>query len=188
MGNYGQDGGSYANNSTTYTTEVTIAPPVATITPAQGQTSFIWEHRDDNQASGRTNHTDKTQFSDEDIAVKIDAYSVEDLDACSMHTYHIVEQIGGIELNSASVTSAIGSGTTFENISVSKGDFQGSILLSWNVKRLANQSNPETYLIERRVINQDDDSWQKMTTMDSDKTFRDSQSQASAWKSDGSRA
>jgi hypothetical protein len=41
---------------------------VATITPAQGQTSFIWEHRDDNQASGRTNHTDKTQFSDEDIA------------------------------------------------------------------------------------------------------------------------
>ena len=146
---------------------------VATITPATGQTSFKWEHRDDNQATGRTDYTDKAAFSQEDIDANIDAYTVEDLDACNVHTYRVVGQIDDTELNSAEQRDkAIGGGTTFENFVCSKGDNQGSVLLTWNVKRLKNQA-AENYVIERRVLSQEnnEDSWQKLTTLDSDKTF-----------------
>ena len=133
---------------------------VQTITPAEGQTSFTWEHRDNNALAGQGR---------QDYAT----YSEEDLDACTMYTYRVVGQIDGKELNSATqADKAIGAGTTYENFVCSKGDNQGSVLLTWNVKRLKNQA-AETYVIERRVMTQDasEDSWQKLTTLDSDKTF-----------------
>ena len=141
---------------------------VVTITPAEGQTSFKWEHRDVNGAT-RTNY-DQSQTSE----TGLDAYSTEDLDACNLHTYRIVGQIDDKELNSGTVSDkAIGAGTTYENFVASKGDNQGSVLLTWNVRRLANQTQAETYVIERRVMkaDNDDEGWQKLTTLDSDKTF-----------------
>ena len=86
----------------------------------------------------------------------------------------MVGQISGVELNSAiQKDKAIGAGTTYENFVCSKGDNQGSVLLTWNVRRLAHQTQAETYIIERRVMTQgnDDEGWQKLTTLDSDKTF-----------------
>ncbi len=130
---------------------------VTTITPTENQTSFSWEHRDNNKATKRTNYS---------------AYSEEDLDVCSPHTYRVVGQIDGKELNSATVKDlAVNSGTSFENIECSKGEYQGTVLLKWNVKPLEN-SKP-TYVIERRVLSQEDneEAWQKLTTLDSDKTF-----------------
>ena len=142
---------------------------VATITPAEGQTSFKWEHRDINGATERINYT-QAQTSE----TGLDAYSTENLDACNLYTYRVVGQISDVELNSATQKDkAIGSGTTYENFVCSKGDNQGSVLLTWNVKRLKNQAQAETYIIERRVMtqNNDDEGWQKLTTLDSDKTF-----------------
>jgi len=133
---------------------------VQTIIPAEGQTSFTWEHRDNDALAGQGR---------QDYAT----YSEEDLDACTMYTYRVVGQIDDKELNSATqADKAIGAGTTYENFVCSKGDNQGSVLLTWNVKRLKNQA-AETYVIERRVMTQDasEDSWQKLTTLDSDKTF-----------------
>ena len=150
---------------------------VQTITPAEGQTTFKWEHRDVNGASGRTNYTQaqtQEQIANNEVEAGLDAYSTEDLDACTMYTYRVVGQIDGKELNSATqADKAIGAGTTYENFVCSKGDNQGSVLLTWNVRRLANQTQAETYIIERRVMTQDasEDSWQKLTTLDSDKTF-----------------
>lgn len=142
---------------------------VATITPAEGQTSFKWEHRDVNGATERVNYT-QAQTNE----AGLDAYSTEDLDACNLYTYRVVGQISGVELNSAiQKDKAIGAGTTYENFVCSKGDNQGSVLLTWNVRRLAHQTQAETYIIERRVMTQgnDDEGWQKLTTLDSDKTF-----------------
>ena len=57
-----------------------------------------------------------------------------------MYTYRVVGQIDGKELNSATqADKAIGAGTVYENFDVSKGDFQGSVLLTWNVRRLEGQ-------------------------------------------------
>ena len=134
---------------------------VHTITPAEGQTSFTWEHRDNDALAGQGRQD-------------YDTCSEEDLDACTMYTYRVVGQIDDKELNSATqADKAIGAGTTYENFVCSKGDNQGSVLLTWNVKRLKNQGAAETYVIERRVMTQDasEDSWQKLTTLDSDKTF-----------------
>ena len=134
----------------------------ATITPAEGQTEFTWEHRDNDELEKLppVHHNNE--------------YTEEDLDACTMFTYRVVGQIDDKALNSAEERDkAIGAGTTFDNFVASKGDNQGSVLLTWNVKRLEGQSQAETYVIERRVKSQvdDEDAWQKMTTLDSDKTF-----------------
>ncbi|MBR4533114.1 MAG: hypothetical protein IKO85_01005 [Bacteroidaceae bacterium] len=142
---------------------------VVTITPAEGQTSFKWEHRDANGATERINYT-QAQTSE----AGLDAYSTEELDACNLHTYRVVGQIDDKELNSGTVNDkSIGAGTTYENFVCSKGDNQGSVLLTWNVRRLAHQTQAETYIIERRVMkaDNDDEGWQKLTTLDSDKTF-----------------
>ena len=133
----------------------------ATITPSENQTTFTWEHRDNNALAGKD-------------PVHHEGYTEEDLDACTMFNYRVVGQIDGKELNSVEeCNKAIGAGTTYENFTASKGDNQGSVLLTWNVKHLAGQSSAETYVIERRVVTQeeDEDAWQKLTTLDSDKTF-----------------
>ena len=143
---------------------------VQTITPVEGQTSFKWEHRDNDELNGK----DRVNYNQQQTVEEgLDAYSEEDLDACTAYTYRVVGQIDGKALNSATqANKAIGAGTTFENFVCSKGDNQGSVLLTWNVKRLEND-DAETYVIERRVMkaDNDDEGWQKLTTLDSDKTF-----------------
>ena len=130
---------------------------VTTITPTNNQTAFKWEHRDNNDATSRTS-TQK--------------YSEEDLDACTPHTYRIVGAIGSKELNSAELKNmAINGGTTFLSIDASKGEFSGHVQLTWNVKRLSNQSADETYTVERRSLTPDygDGSWETVTVFDSNK-------------------
>ena len=130
---------------------------VTTISPTDNQTDFSWEHRDNDDATSRT----------DDVK-----YSEEDLDACSPHTYRIVGQIDGKQLNSAELKDlAIGGGTTFLSIDASKGEFPGHVQLTWNVKRLDNQSADETYIVERLSLTPGfgDDSWETISTFDSNK-------------------
>ena len=81
---------------------------VQTITPAEGQTSFKWEHRDNDALAGLDRVNYNQQQTEED---GLDAYSEEDLDACTAYDYRVVGQIDGKALNSATqANKAIGAG------------------------------------------------------------------------------
>lgn len=113
--------------------------PVYTITPADNQTSFQWEHRRDVNHAERQNGVDGTIY-----------YTSESgLDVCSPHNYRIEGVIGETVLNTATVNNkSIGGGTLFEFFRATKGVYPGIVKLSW--KAILGSQTAKTYIVERK--------------------------------------
>ena len=136
--------------------------PIYTLTPADNQSSFRWEHRTTDQHANRQNKVD---------AATGVPYTEEPLSACSPRTYRIVGVIGEAALNTYSVSKkAIGEATKFYALDASKGVYEGSVKLSWHVNQ-SGIANAKTYIIDRRRAEQTSEAWETLTRLSSSEEY-----------------
>ena len=136
---------------------------VYTINPLDMQTDFRWEHVTTNE------HEELQNNFDEEKGI---LYSYEPLNACEPHNYHIEGLIGDVVLNEVSVENkAIGTATKFLSFDASKGIYEGSVKLSWQVDRQGS-TLAKTYIVERRESDKDNN-WIRLTSMSSDNDYPD---------------
>ena len=134
--------------------------PIYTITPANQQTSYQWEHRTTDQ------HTERQNFMDGNIP-----YTEEPLNACAPHNYRIDAVIGSTVVNSMTLTKkAIGKGTQFYSIEATKGAYPGTVKLQWRVN-LQGSTVAKTYIVERRRAEKSGESWTTLNRMSSTEEY-----------------
>ena len=136
--------------------------PIYTLTPADNQSSFRWEHRTTDQHANRQNKVD---------AATGVPYTEEPLSACAPRTYRIEGVIGDAVLNTYSVSKkAIGEATKFYALDASKGVYEGSVKLSWHVGQQG-VTNAKTYIIDRRHAEQENEAWETLTRLSSSEEY-----------------
>ncbi len=136
--------------------------PIYTLTPADNQSSFRWEHRTTDQHANRQNKVD---------AATSVPYTEEPLSACSPRNYRIEGVIGDAVLNTNSVSKkAVGEATKFYALDASKGVYEGSVKLSWHVNQQGT-TNAKTYIIERRRAEQESEAWETLTRLSSSEEY-----------------
>jgi hypothetical protein len=136
--------------------------PIYTLTPADNQSSFRWEHRTTDQHANRQNKVD---------AATGVPYTEEPLSACSPRNYRIEGVIGDAVLNTNSVSKkAVGEATKFYALDASKGVYEGSVKLSWHVNQQGT-TNAKTYIIERRRAEQESEAWETLTRLSSSEEY-----------------
>ena len=136
--------------------------PIYTLTPADNQSSFRWEHRTTDQHTNRQNKVD---------AATGVPYTEEPLSACAPRTYRIEGVIGDAVLNTYSVSKkAIGEATKFYALDASKGVYEGSVKLSWHVGQQG-VTNAKTYIIDRRHAEQENEAWETLTRLSSSEEY-----------------
>ena len=136
--------------------------PIYTLTPADNQSSFRWEHRTTDQHANRQNKVD---------AATGVPYTEEPLSACSPQNYRIEGVIGDAVLNTNTVSKkAVGEATKFYALDASKGVYEGSVKLSWHVN-LQGNTNAKTYIIERRRAEQESEAWETLTRLSSSEEY-----------------
>ncbi len=150
----------FGNEFKIYVDDETL--PIFTLTPADMQDSFQWEHRTTDQ------HTNRQDKKDPETGV---TYTEEPLNACAPHTYRIEGIIGDKVLNTSTAKQkAIGEGTKFYSLDTTKGVYEGSVKLSWHVDQ---QGSPlaKTYIVERRRAEQESEAWEVLTRMSSTEDY-----------------
>ena len=136
--------------------------PIYTLTPADNQSSFRWEHRTTDQHANRQNKVD---------AATGVPYTEEPLSACAPRTYRIEGVIGDAVLNTYTVSKkAIGEATKFYALDASKGVYEGSVKLSWHVGQQG-VTNAKTYIIDRRRAEQENEAWETLTRLSSNEEY-----------------
>ena len=136
--------------------------PIYTLTPADNQSSFRWEHRTTDQHANRQNKVD---------AATGVPYTEEPLSACNPRNYRIEGVIGDAVLNTYSVSKkAIGQATKFYALDASKGVYEGSVKLSWHVNQQGTTS-AKTYIIDRRRAEQESEAWETLTRLSSSEEY-----------------
>ena len=136
--------------------------PIYTLTPADNQSSFRWEHRTTDQHANRQNKMD---------AATGVPYTEEPLSACAPRTYRIEGVIGDAVLNTYTVSKkAIGEATKFYALDASKGVYEGSVKLSWHVGQQG-VTNAKTYIIDRRHAEQENEAWETLTRLSSSEEY-----------------
>ena len=136
--------------------------PIYTLTPADNQSSFRWEHRTTDQHANRQNKVD---------AATGVPYTEEPLSACNPRNYRIEGVIGDAVLNTNTVSKkAIGQATKFYALDASKGVYEGSVKLSWHVNQQGTTS-AKTYIIDRRRAEQESEAWETLTRLSSSEEY-----------------
>ena len=136
--------------------------PICTLTPADMQTSFQWEHRTTDQ------HTNRQSHIDPETGVP---YTEEPLNACAPRPYRIEGVIGNVLLNAIDISpKSIDEATKIYNVDASKGVYEGSVKLSWHVD-LRGSLYAKTYIVERRRAEQEKEAWEVLTRMSSNENY-----------------
>lgn len=127
------------------------------ITPTDNQTDFTYQLIDDDDKESRA--------SDESL------YNIAAYDACGPHDYRIDGVIGGKVLNTITFNKlAVGNGTKFLSTKATKGEHAGRVKLNWQVERLKQQAEDETYVVERREAETDAE-WVELYRIQSGQTY-----------------
>lgn len=136
--------------------------PIYELTPADMQSSFQWEHRTTDQ------HTNRQNKVDAETGVP---YTEEPLSACNPRTYRIDGVIGDAVLNSREISpKSVGEATKFYGLDASKGVYEGSVKLAWQVDQQGSVY-AKTYIIERRRAEQENEAWETLTRLSSNEEY-----------------